>query len=156
MYGCSEPLSRACLGKSDDVSVPDATLDHQNKTDMRRRLFVHHGKVLTLRKTALFLEFSLCLSRACLGKMLFKNVFMHEWLKKRRFYSPAHPRPHRLRPPHPERRNCREKQRRVYVCVCVREFVELAGQNPPMICQDKLRATATAGKTPRQQRSSDW
>ena len=45
---------------------------------------------------------------------------------------------------------------RVYVCVCVREFVELAGQNPPMICQDKLRATATAGKTPRQQRSSDW
>jgi hypothetical protein len=40
--------------------------------------------------------------------------------------------------------------------VCVREFVELAGQNPPMICQDELRATATAGKTPRQQRSSDW
>jgi hypothetical protein len=31
-----------------------------------------------VRKTASFLEFSLCLSRACLGKMI---VFIHKWRK---------------------------------------------------------------------------
>ena len=32
----------------------------------------------TVRKTAFVLEFSLCLSRACLGKMF---VFIYKWLK---------------------------------------------------------------------------
>ena len=32
-----------------------------------------------LRKTPLFFEFSLCLSRACLGKMI---VYMYKWRKK--------------------------------------------------------------------------
>jgi hypothetical protein len=32
-----------------------------------------------LRKNGPFVEFSLCLSRACLGKMF---AFMHKWLKK--------------------------------------------------------------------------
>ena len=85
MYGCSEPLSRACLGKSDDVSVPDATLDHQNKTDMRRRLFVHHGKVLTLRKTALFLSFPYVCPEPVLVKCSF---FIYKWLKKTVFTHP--------------------------------------------------------------------
>jgi hypothetical protein len=31
-----------------------------------------------VRKTASFFEFSLCLSRACLGKMI---VFIYKWLK---------------------------------------------------------------------------
>jgi hypothetical protein len=35
-----------------------------------------------LRKTPLFFEFPLCLSRACLGKMI---VFIHKWRKKWRF-----------------------------------------------------------------------
>jgi hypothetical protein len=35
-----------------------------------------------VRKTASFFEFSLCLSRACLGKMI---VFIYKWLKKCRF-----------------------------------------------------------------------
>jgi hypothetical protein len=35
------------------------------------------------RKTPLFFEFSLCLSRAWLGKMF---VFIYKWRKKRRFW----------------------------------------------------------------------
>jgi hypothetical protein len=35
-----------------------------------------------VRKTASFFEFSLCLSRACLGKMI---VYIYKWLQKRRF-----------------------------------------------------------------------
>jgi hypothetical protein len=35
-----------------------------------------------LRENGTFLEFSLCLSRACLGKML---IFIYKWLKKCRF-----------------------------------------------------------------------
>jgi hypothetical protein len=35
-----------------------------------------------LRKTPLFSQLSLCLSRACLGKMI---VFICKWLKRRRF-----------------------------------------------------------------------
>jgi len=35
-----------------------------------------------LRNTPLFLEFSLCLSRACLGKMM---LFIYKWRKKWRF-----------------------------------------------------------------------
>jgi hypothetical protein len=33
---------------------------------------------VSLRKTPLFFEFSLCLSRACLGKMF---LFVYKWLK---------------------------------------------------------------------------
>jgi hypothetical protein len=46
-----------------------------------------------LRQNGLFLEFSLvlvlvlCVSRACLGKMI---VFIHKWRKKDRFNSPWH------------------------------------------------------------------
>ena len=36
----------------------------------------------SLRKTPLFFEFSLCLSRACLGKMMH---FIYKWLRKWRF-----------------------------------------------------------------------
>ena len=36
------------------------------------------SKLRAVRKTAAFFEFSLCLSRACLGKMI---VFIYEWLK---------------------------------------------------------------------------
>eukprot|EP01046_Picozoa_sp_COSAG06_P034133 COSAG06_NODE_3548_length_5199_cov_166.747059_4_plen_118_part_00 len=41
-----------------------------------------------------FFEFSLCLSRACLGKML---IFIYKWLKKCRFLTAVRrlPRPHR-------------------------------------------------------------
>ena len=38
-----------------------------------------HDRGATVRKTASFFEFSLCLSRACLGKMI---VFIYKWLKK--------------------------------------------------------------------------
>jgi hypothetical protein len=41
-----------------------------------------HLTVDVLRKTPLFFEFSLCLSRACLGKMF---VLMYKWRKKWRF-----------------------------------------------------------------------
>jgi hypothetical protein len=39
-------------------------------------------EAFALRKTPLFFEFSLCLSRACLGKMF---VFIYKWHKKWRF-----------------------------------------------------------------------
>ena len=39
------------------------------------------GLVLALRKRSI-LKFSLCLSRACLGK---KIAFMHKWLKQDHF-----------------------------------------------------------------------
>jgi hypothetical protein len=35
--------------------------------------------LLLLRQNGLFLEFSLCLSRACLGKII---IFIYKWLKK--------------------------------------------------------------------------
>jgi hypothetical protein len=35
-----------------------------------------------MRENGTFFEFSLCLSRACLGKML---IFIYKWLKKCRF-----------------------------------------------------------------------
>jgi hypothetical protein len=37
-----------------------------------------HDSTVKVRKTASFFEFSLCLSRACLGKMI---VFIYKWLK---------------------------------------------------------------------------
>jgi hypothetical protein len=37
-----------------------------------------HDRAATVRKTASFFEFSQCLSRACLGKMI---VFIYKWLK---------------------------------------------------------------------------
>jgi len=42
-------------------------------TKMRYLVMAHR-----VRKTASFLKFSLCLSRACLGKMI---VFKYKWLK---------------------------------------------------------------------------
>jgi hypothetical protein len=42
--------------------------------------------ILTLGTNGPFFEFSLCLSRACLGKMF---VFIYKWRKKDRFYSPC-------------------------------------------------------------------
>ena len=38
-----------------------------------------------LHKTPLFLSFHVCLSRACLGKMI---AFMYKWLQKGRFFAP--------------------------------------------------------------------
>jgi hypothetical protein len=43
---------------------------------------------LQVRKTASFLEFSLCLSRACLGKMI---VFIYKWLKNAVFFAGGMP-----------------------------------------------------------------
>jgi len=49
-----------------------------------RKTFEPAGK--RRRKSGLFLEFSLCLSRACLGKMMH---YVYKWRKKWRFYSPG-------------------------------------------------------------------
>jgi hypothetical protein len=47
-----------------------------------------HPMVQRLRKkTPLFFEFSLCLSRACLGKMI---DFKYKWRKKWRYSHPSH------------------------------------------------------------------
>jgi hypothetical protein len=40
------------------------------------------AQIKCLRENGTFLEFSLCSSRACLGKML---IFIYKWLKKCRF-----------------------------------------------------------------------
>jgi hypothetical protein len=43
---------------------------------------------VVLRENGLFFEFSLCLSRACLGK---KMTFIYKWLKKCRFLTVTQP-----------------------------------------------------------------
>jgi hypothetical protein len=57
-----------------------------------------------LRKTPLFFEFSLCLSRACLGKMF---VYIYKWRKKWRFLHRAEASSDKLEVRHFVHRVCR-------------------------------------------------
>eukprot|EP01046_Picozoa_sp_COSAG06_P069038 COSAG06_NODE_18640_length_876_cov_1.021879_1_plen_68_part_10 len=50
-----------------------------------RDLDIKHPDAVAVRKTASFFEFSLCMSRACLGKMI---VFIYKWLKNAVFRRP--------------------------------------------------------------------
>jgi hypothetical protein len=51
-----------------------------------RDLDIKHPDAVAVRKTASFFEFSLCLSRACLGKMI---VLIYKWLKNAVFFPQA-------------------------------------------------------------------
>eukprot|EP01046_Picozoa_sp_COSAG06_P024130 COSAG06_NODE_1950_length_7997_cov_37.784882_8_plen_178_part_00 len=92
-------LSRACLGKSSFLFLELSKTTHGKPCDhccccrcprvaeqavgeSRRPLCR-----LLVRKTASFFEVSLCLSRACLGKMI---VFIYKWLKKAVFRRQLH------------------------------------------------------------------
>jgi hypothetical protein len=66
IYGCTDSLAR---NYCDHCNSDDASCVYDGPT------FVGRSSV---RKTASFLEFSLCLSRACLGKMMH---FIYKWLK---------------------------------------------------------------------------
>ena len=77
--------------------------------------------ILTLGTNGPFFEFSLCLSRACLGKMF---VFIYKWRKKWRFSHPVPRTPTLQTTPLPSP---------VYVCVCVRNvrpFTDSTFKNP--------------------------
>jgi hypothetical protein len=54
----------------------------KEEIDTWQRIFLAVG--MEVRKTASYFEFSLCLSRACLGKMI---VFIYKWLKNAVFRS---------------------------------------------------------------------
>ena len=57
-------------------------LPSRDRRDKRLPVPAINRAVVTLQQIGLFLEFSLCLSRACLGKMF---VFTYRWLKRWRF-----------------------------------------------------------------------
>eukprot|EP01043_Picozoa_sp_COSAG02_P079206 COSAG02_NODE_18207_length_953_cov_1.612412_1_plen_183_part_01 len=59
------------LSKTNERGIPELNVRYA----LRRRW-------RSLRENGTFFEFSLCLSRACLGKML---IFVYKWLKKCRF-----------------------------------------------------------------------
>jgi hypothetical protein len=62
------------------------------------------GTRMLLRENGTFFEFSLCLSRACLGKIMH---FIYKWRKKRRFLTLHSQPPRRLRAPRPRHRSRR-------------------------------------------------
>jgi hypothetical protein len=54
-------------------------IDEESERQLREYIGRLQQQWLVPKKTPLFFEFSLCLSRACLGKM---TVFIYQWRKK--------------------------------------------------------------------------
>jgi hypothetical protein len=77
-HGPSSLLSRACLGKRSSLNFQKT-----KKTNGKQNARVSHWVcVVGSEGKRHFFEFSLCLSRACLGKIMH---FIYKWRKKCRF-----------------------------------------------------------------------
>ena len=87
-----------------EASAPRPGPPHRQGPPREWSSHIQYGR--PKRQTVVFFEFSLCLSRVCLGKMI---VFIYKWLNKWRFSHESYP-PlifDRFRPPRPP--NCKSQ-----------------------------------------------
>ena len=74
---CAKPSSRFA-----SCGCPEPVVANHRVSTVWKAFYASFHRKLRRRKCRLFLELSLCLSRACLGK---KMIFIYKWRKKCRF-----------------------------------------------------------------------